>query len=413
MKVKKSCKDFPADTGHYQTALIVLISLLTLLSALPMHVMLPSYPALADYFSISITEVPLFLTVFAVGFAASQVFAGPLSDRHGRKMILMSGLGLSLLAIGGCLLSKTQGAFLFFRLLQGVGCGCFVLSQALVQDIFDSSQRQNIRIYLITFSGICISISPLCGTVFQYAWGWQGSFFIAAALTTLLLLITWRTLKTEGGKAWPPSHLNGIVIKVYRKIFTNRTFVFSYLIAAVAFTSHFSFKAISPLIFITEQGLSDIEYSIVLLGYGVAYISGGLLASRFAKAYELTTQINIGLTLSGLSGAAMLLMLAEHPGVFSVIVPMTLCTLGTTMIRPAAVSRAMDVFSHNSGTAAAAGGTLFFVIGGVTNALLPSLPISPSWSVAGFVVIAAGVSLLLNKALAALPAQPIPLIETR
>lgn len=166
---------------------LLLLSGLVALGMFPLDVLLPSYPALASTFGMKINEVTVFVAMFAVGFSISQLFIGPLSDIHGRPVMLKLGLVVSLIGITGCLFSNTQSAFAIARVVQGAGCGCFVLAQAIVQDAFSAEDRQRVRIYLLSLSGVFISFSPLLGTYLQYALNWQGSFYVFAALALALL----------------------------------------------------------------------------------------------------------------------------------------------------------------------------------------------------------------------------------
>lgn len=376
---------------------LLLLSMVVILSALPLDVMLPSYPALALFFGMAMNEVTLFVAVFAVGFAISQVIVGPLSDRYGRKRILIIGLCVSLVGVFGCVFSADRATFIGYRLVQGLGCGCFVLTQALVQDIFSAQERQNIRIFLISLAGICISVSPLCGTYFQYVWGWQGSFYVSAALAFAILLLTVRILPGLDDLSTTDKYPVAGIIQTYVRIFSNKTFVHSWLISALAFSSHFGFIAISPLIFLEELGTTNITYSLILLTYGIAYFVGGLVASRLSKRLSIAAQINVGLSFSGFSGLLMLAMVLPGVNMASVLVPMIICTLGTTMVRPASVSRAMDIFGEQAGAASAAGGTLMFVTGGLVSFVLAVVPWPPSWSLAVFILFAAIISYALNR----------------
>ncbi|WP_457362523.1 MFS transporter [Pseudomonas sp. TE3610] len=169
---------------------LFLLSVMVALGVFPLDVLLPSYPALADAFGMKLSEVTFFVATFAVGFSISQVVVGPLSDKYGRPIMLKLGLLVSLIGITGCLLSSSQVAFALARVVQGAGCGCFVLAQAIVQDVFTVEDRQKIRIYMLSLSGLCISFSPLFGTYLQYMLNWQGSFYVFAGLAAILLVQT-------------------------------------------------------------------------------------------------------------------------------------------------------------------------------------------------------------------------------
>jgi len=161
------------------------------------------------------------------------------------------------------------------------------------------------------------------------------------------------------------------ILQSYRRVCSDAGFLGYWLIAAIAFTCHFSFIVISPLIFMEQLQLSAYEFSLTLLLYGVAYIFGGIVARALAGRIAAHTQIVVGLGLIFFSGLVMLL-LSNRLGLsaLTVLIPMIICTAGTTIVRPVATSKAMEVFPDNAGTSASAGNTLVFICGGLISALI-------------------------------------------
>ena len=192
-------------------AMVILLMTMTLLGVFPLDVVLPSFPDLSDYFQTSPSEIALSVSVFAIGLALSVVLIGPLSDRWGRKKLLLGGIALAAIGATGCLLASDYRWFLFFRVIQAMGCGSFSLSQALIQDLFVGRERERIRIWMVTAGGVFISISPLLGTWLQSCLGWQGSFYVFIALA----VIAWLVLPATQGN--PPSaglHTRGFSVLI-------------------------------------------------------------------------------------------------------------------------------------------------------------------------------------------------------
>jgi DHA1 family bicyclomycin/chloramphenicol resistance-like MFS transporter len=157
----------------------------------------------------------------------------------------------------------------------------------------------------------------------------------------------------------------------------NPTFISYWLISAIAFACHFSFIVMSPLLFLEQLHLSSYTFSLILLVYGAAYVGGGVLAHGLSKRISANRQIIAGLLLIVLAGGLMGL-LHRHAGltVFNVLLPMMVCTMGITLARPIATSRAMDVFPDLAGTASSAGSALIFICGGVVSAWVNLSPAS-------------------------------------
>jgi len=382
-------------TRRQQRGAVSLLLAMILLGVFPLDVLLPSFPALAAHFDRSPSDIALSISLFAVGIAFAQLLIGPLSDVVGRKGLLLAGMTVSLLGALGCVLSNDYTLFLIFRVMQALGCGCFVLSQALVQDLFAGNERDRLRILMVTATGIFISVSPLAGTFLQATFGWRGSFWLFIALAAVVLLKTWRLLDNSR----PPHDANRLgFIQSYQCVLGNFEFVSCWLISAFAFACHFSFIVISPLIFMEQLQMAPYDFALILLIYGASYVFGGLLANVLNRLINAQQQIFTGQSLILISGLVMLYLAANHElSAATVLVPMLICTAGTTISRPPATSRAMSLFTENAGASASAGSTIIFICGGLVSALISLGPTNLQATLGyGFVALS-GISLLLNS----------------
>lgn len=360
-------QETPAATSRKVGATVLLMAMV-LLGVFPVDVLLPSFPSLSQHFGTTASDIALSVSVFAIGISFSQLLIGPLSDVLGRKTLLLAGVAVSTAGALGCVWSTEYRYFLLFRVIQAMGCGCFVLSQALVQDLFVGKERDRLRILMVTASGIFISISPLAGTVLQTLMDWQGSFYVFIALAALVFLKALVSLDS------PPRVHTGPrtgILHTYRRLCSHFSFMAYWLISTIVFACHFSFIVVSPLIFMEHLHLSSYEFSMTLLLYGVAYIIGGTLAGVLNRHMETGTQIITGLGLIFVAGLAMLLLASQYGlSIATVLVPMIICTAGTTITRPAATSKAMELFPDNAGASASLGNTLLFIGGGLVSALI-------------------------------------------
>lgn len=348
-------------------AATVLLMTMVMLGVFPVDVLLPSFPALSEHFGRSPADIAFSISLFAVGISISQLLIGPLSDVIGRKSLLLAGMAVSIAGSVGCVMSTEYGYFLLFRVVQALGCGCFVLSQALVQDLFEGKERDHLRILMVTASGIFISVSPLAGTLLQELLGWPGSFHVFIALCAVVFLKACLFLENSHTPQGPRRSIIG----AYRLVFSDFTFVGYWLIAAIVFACHFSFIVISPLIFMEQLQLTAYEFSLTLLLYGAAYIIGGIVARVLGNRIAPNTQIVVGLGLIGLAGVTLLYLWHQFSlSTMTVLLPMIICTAGTTIARPAATSKAMNLFPDNAGASASAGNTLIFIFGGLISALV-------------------------------------------
>jgi DHA1 family bicyclomycin/chloramphenicol resistance-like MFS transporter len=379
-------------------ATIILLMTMTLLGVFPLDVVLPSFPDLAGYFQTSSSEISLSVSVFAISLALSVMLIGPLSDAWGRKKLLLGGIAISAIGAVGCVFASDYRWFLLFRMVQAIGCGSFSLSQALIQDLFVGRERERIRIWMVTGGGVFISISPLLGTWLQSCLGWQGSFYVFIALAVIAWLSAYRLIKEI-----PPAHRapHKGFFSIYWRLCSDVRFMGYWLISALGFACHFSFIVSSPIIFMERLALSPYEFAWTLLLYGVAYVCGGILASVLHRYLQANTQIIIGLGLIAVSGGVMLWLTRLFGlSAATVLISMLVCTIGTTIARPIANSKAMSLYPENAGASTSAGGMLIFMLGGVTSSVINLMPENLTTTLAlGFLTLSVaglGVNAVIN-----------------
>lgn len=204
-----------------KSSIILLLMTMTLLAVFPLDVVLPSFPALSSHFQISSPDAALSVSLFAVSLAVSVMLVGPLSDMWGRKKLLLGGIAIAAIGAAGCVVASDYRWFLVFRMVQAIGCGAFSLSQALIQDLFAGRERERLRIWMVTWGGVFISISPLLGTWLQSHLGWQGSFYVFITLAVIVWLGAYWLLKEI-----PPAHMaplrgSSVLIGAYVRMYAS------------------------------------------------------------------------------------------------------------------------------------------------------------------------------------------------
>lgn len=377
---------------------------MTLLAVFPLDVVLPSFPALSSHFHTTPSEIAESVSIFAIGLAVSLLLIGPLSDRFGRKKLLLAGIALSAIGAAGCLFAEDFAWFLGFRVVQAVGCGAFALSQALIQDLFAGRELERIRIWMTTAGGIFISSSPLMGTWLQLYGGWQASFYVFIVLAIVVWLWSARLLDDSRSQHRPSSvgFFSG-----YWLLFSDIRFVGYWLISALAFACHFSFIVMSPLIFMEHLNLSAYQFAWALLLYGAAYVLGGVVASVLHRTMASDRQINTGLALIAVSGAVMLWLDWQFGlSAATVLIPMLVCTAGTTICRPIANSKAMSLYPELAGTSTSAGSLLIFMCGGLISLVVNLASDNLSVALALCFLILSAIGLGLNALITPRPHIP-------
>lgn len=362
--------------------IIALIAGLVTLGAVPLDVMLPSYPSLAKHFARPVADIAWSISVFALGFAFAQLFVGPMSDHWGRKRVLIVALVLATLGSIGTMFTHEFATFLACRVIQAIGCACFVLAQAIVQDQFVGRAATRARIYITTGNGVLIAISPICGTALEWAMGWRGSFQLFVLISLALLVVACTNYVDAPRRSAHP----GAVIfyaREYGRMFSDAAFVGYWLIGSIAFSCHFAFIVASPIVFLEQMGIDATTYSLILLVYGIAYIVAGSIASKLISLFTERQVIYAGIVAIAVAGMSMFVLQFVWRGApASIVLPMLICTLGTSMVRPCAASLAMSRFSTSAGTASAAGSTIRMLVAGLLSGLTAALGTSVTGNLA-------------------------------
>ncbi|WP_236410040.1 MFS transporter [Pseudomonas sp. S31] len=355
---------------------ILLLLLMSLLGVFPLDVILPSLPALASEYQVEVWQISYSVSTFALGVALAQILIGPLSDRMGRKRLLLAGLAVAVSGSVGCLVAPNFPVFMAMRIIQALGCGCFVLSHALVEDNCPGRERIALRILLSSASGLFISLSPLAGSYLQEYLGWRGGFVVFIMIGVLVAFIVMVVVEER-----PTAPAGRGLFHSYGVLAKNLPFLGYSTINALGFTCHFSFIVISPLLLMERLGLSSLAYSWVFVGYGCSFFIGGWIARQINRRLDPKLQVSMGLRLIG--GAGLLLAVwhaVQGLSVSGVLIPMILCTTGTTILRPAAMTSALSGHSERGGAATALSTTMMLAIGGTLSSLVASfemaLPLS-------------------------------------
>lgn len=350
------------------TEVLWLTAALTAISAFLLDAILPAFGDMAHDYRTAPSEIAAIVGYVVLTFSALQLIVGPLSDRFGRKQVLVVSLLCATVGALGSACAATYSLHSAFRIIQGVGCAGFVLSQAILQDAFPGETGWRARIFNLTFGGACITMAPVLGAALTHAAGWRAVFLAFAALSTVTCAFA--SLRLPASR---PDRRLGFTacLRLYATMATHRQFMTHAIQAALAFACHFSFIVLSPALYIDEMGYSPDNYGRWLAAYGLGYVAAGIAANYTARRLAPLQQIRVGLAMLVSAGALMatlVLVFGSHPA--TVIVPMLLVTLGSSAVRPASTTLALAAFEAHAGTAAAMMGAIRFIIaGGITLAI--------------------------------------------
>lgn len=328
---------------------------------------LPSLPSMGEYFSTSSSMIQLGLTTSMIGLAVGQIFFGPLSDRYGRRLPLLSGMWLFIVSTLLCLFSQNIEQFVAFRLLQGIaGAGGIVISRSVATDKYSGHELAKMLAVIGAINGVAPVTAPIVGGVLTDAIGWKGIFWVLFVLGLVLLACCMRfreslPVEKRSAEKWSDTFRSfGVVLR-------DKRYVCYVLQMAFAQGVLFANIASSPFIIQQHYGFSAFTFSLF---FGINALAIGIAAALSVKFRRQESS-----TLAGCCGmvvAAVLqcwaLMSDCSFWVYEGLMLVLLSSMGMTFTSSTAL--AMESQRENSGTASALLGALCFAAGGIVSPLV-------------------------------------------
>jgi DHA1 family bicyclomycin/chloramphenicol resistance-like MFS transporter len=334
-------------------ALTAVLALLTALGPLSTDMYLPSLPAIAAGLGATTAGTQLTLSAFLLGFAVGQFVYGPVSDKIGRKPVLLFGLGLFTLASLACALAPSIEALVAARFVQALGAsGPIVLGRAIVRDLYEGPRAGRELSRMGSIMGVVPAIAPIFGGILHEAFGWR-SVFAASILFSLGLaaVVAWRLPETIRSRTSGPISFASI-LKGFRSLLAHggyRTYV---AFSALAYGGLFAFISGSSFVLQGIYGLSELPYAFSFAFMVLGFIGGTFLAQRVVSRLGLDGTIRLGVTALALGGAGMLALVGLGvPSSFAVTGPMAVYAVGVGLTMPQAMASAMMPFPDRAGAA--------------------------------------------------------------
>lgn len=394
---------------------IVTLVALAGLSALNMNVFLPSLPAMARDLGADYAVIQLAVSGYLAATAALQLFIGPLSDRYGRRRVLVGSLLIFLAASLGCTLAPTVEIFMVFRMISAAVVSGMVLSRAIVRDLAPPDQAASMIGYVTMGMSLAPMVGPMIGGFIGEALGWRANFALLFLLGGGVLALTLADLGETNRARFAGF---GAQLAAYPELMRSRRFWGYTAVAAFASGAFFAFLGGAPYVASQVLGMTPAEtgfyFGFVALGYAV----GNFFSGRFATRVGLNGMIALGggVAMAGIALAVALFAVTEG-GPLALFGPILLLGLGNGVCLPSAMAGSLSVRPHLAGSASGLGGAL--MIGGgaalaaITGALLgPETGVWPLlWMMGGsslLALVAVGYVRVVERARGPLPGAERP-----
>lgn len=274
--------------------MLLMLVVMTGVAPISLYMLVPALPVLATNFGRDISIAQMTVSLYMVGIALSQLIMGPLSDRFGRRPVLLAGLSLMVVAGIGSVFAETLPQLIAARLFQALGgASGMVISRAIIRDLYPRERVGAMISLVVAALMIAQMVSPLTGGLLETTFGWRAIlYFITAASLITAIFIALALPETRRERADRSSFRGDL-----GKLMTSRAFVGYLLCQVLASQIIFAFAGGGPYIVVTQMGRTSAEYGAWFAMTGFGYFVGNLLCVRFAPRHSLENLIWFGLAL--------------------------------------------------------------------------------------------------------------------
>ena len=349
-------------------------------SPLGINVYLPSMPGMARSLGVDFSTIQLTLSLYLAAVAIGQLVIGPLSDRFGRRPVLLSGLALFVLGSLICLAAPNVGVLLLGRAVQAVGgCAGITLSRAIVRDLYGREQAASMIGYVTMGMAVAPMVAPTVGGVLEMLYGWRATFVFLAAFGGLTLIVAARQLPETNHNRGSGGSARQLLLG-YACLARSRPFWGYTLTTAFSTAVFFAFIAGAAYVMIDLMGRSPVEYGFYFATVSGGYILGNFLSGRFAARVGPDRMILAGTIVILAAVATMAAAFAAglmHPA--ALFAPMTFVGLGNGLVIPSGVAGAVSIKPNVAGAAAGLSGSFQIGFGALVAPVVGALLGATAW----------------------------------
>lgn len=341
------------------------------LSALTMNIFLPSLPAMTDWFQTDYRLMQLSVSLYLAFSAVLQIVIGPVSDRFGRRSVLLWAFGLFLVATAGTLLADDVATFLAFRMMQAVVAAGMVLSRAVIRDMVPAEQSASMIGYVTMGMAFVPMVGPMIGGMLDEAFGWKANFALLFLLGLAVLWMIWADLgeTVAGHRARFADQ-----VRQYPELLASPRFWGYCLASAFASGAFYAYLGGAPFVGSEVYRLPPGQLGLYLGAPALGYAAGNFIAGRYSVHYGLNRMILAGTLLTTLGmGFLSLLTLGGIGGANTFFGFVVSVGFGNGMALPGASAGLLSVRPGLAGTASGLGGAIMIGGGAAISAAAGSL----------------------------------------
>ena len=341
-------------------ALTALLAGLSAVGPLTTDMYLPSLPDIARQLGASSAQVQLTISAYLIGFAAGQIIYGPVSDRHGRKPVLIAAIALYCAASLACALSTSIEMLIVARAFQALGgSGGIVLTRAIVRDIYSGAHAGRELSVIGSVMALAPVLAPVLGGLIQTGFGWRMTFLALVGAGFAGAAVVWVLLpETLNNRAAEPVSLPSM-LRSYRIVGRNPAYLAYLSITSASYAGLFAWISGSAFVLQDLYGLAPFDFGVAFALGSIGYMAGSAIAARLVIRLGLDGVLGLGGCACAAGGLALVAAVAFGlTSSMSLVLPMAIYLAGLGMVLPQGIAGAMTPFPERAGAASSLFGFL-------------------------------------------------------
>jgi MFS transporter, DHA1 family, multidrug resistance protein len=362
-----------SDQGHPWRLLALLIAM-TAIGPLSLNILAPAMPGLIGTFRADAGTVQLTLSLYLLGMAISQLVLGPLSDRFGRRPVMLAGLALTVVASFASLAATSITGLIIWRTCQAFGATCgIVIARAVIRDIYDRERSASMIGWVTMAMVVAPMIAPLIGGALDTAYGWQAIFVLLGLFAAGVL--AWTALALPETRAVSTSEGVRRFLRDAGSLLASPAFLGYALVATFNSAMFFTFIGGAPHVVVTIMHRSSAEYGLWFIVLSAVYMAGNFAAGQWSARFGVDVMIRAGVAVTVLGAAvgAAWVLLDPQGGPAVVFAPQMIIGFASGFMLPNAIAGAVSVRPQAAGTAAGITGFAQMGLGAATSQLIGHL----------------------------------------
>ena len=352
----------------------MLLIAVTAVGPLSLNILTPAMPRLIVSFGAEAGTVQLTLSLYLLGMAISQLVLGPLSDRYGRRPVMLAGLVLTVVTSFAALAVDSIAGLIVARTLQAFGATTgIVIGRAVIRDLYDRDRAASMIGWVTMAMVVAPMVAPLIGGMLDTALGWHAIFTFVGLFA--LAVLVWALFGLPETRAVVTGEGLRRTLQDAAVLLTGRSFLGYVLVAATNSAMFFTFIGGAPHVVVTIMQRSSAEYGIWFVILSLVYMVGNFTAGRWSAQYGVDAMIRAGVAVTVLGAAVGIVLVLLYPqgGPWVIFTPQMIIGFSSGFMLPNAIAGAVSVRPQSAGAAAGITGFMQMGLGAATAQLIGHL----------------------------------------